>query len=305
MLWLVFIQFQAQAQVSQDSLENEALAKMITLSEVVVRNDLNVPDFIDRVKKDKTFYQAFKNLRFLSFSSLNNIEMRDKKGRLVATLNSKTEQTYQGGCRTMKKDYEKVTGDMLDRDGGYNYYTAGLYASLFFTQGKICSESRQLEVIDPKGKSGIEKRKDQLKMLFFNPGKKIPGIPLMGEKSNIFDPAVAGLYDYHIDFVEYNGHGAYRFDIIAKPGLTGAERSRIVYNNMKTWFADKTFEILGRTYNLSYNTGAYDFDVQIEAQLSKFGNLLVPTTLRYLGNWHIITKSRERGSFTATLFGFK
>ena len=29
-----------------------------------------------------------------------------------------------------------------------------------------------------KGKSGMAKHKEQLKMLFFNPGKKIPGIPL-------------------------------------------------------------------------------------------------------------------------------
>ena len=57
----------------QDSLDNERLAQMVTLSEIVVNNKLNVPSFIDRVKKDTTFYKAFKNLRVLSFSSLNNM----------------------------------------------------------------------------------------------------------------------------------------------------------------------------------------------------------------------------------------
>ena len=34
----------------QDSLDNERLAKMINLSEVVVRTDINIPKFIDREK---------------------------------------------------------------------------------------------------------------------------------------------------------------------------------------------------------------------------------------------------------------
>ena len=52
---------------TKDSLDNERLAKMINLSEVVVRTDINVPKFIDRVKNDTTFYKAFKNLHVLGF----------------------------------------------------------------------------------------------------------------------------------------------------------------------------------------------------------------------------------------------
>lgn len=291
----------------QDSLDNERLAQMVTLSEIVVNNKLNVPSFIDRVKKDTTFYKAFKNLRVLSFSSLNNIVMRDKRGRQIASLNSKTHQAYSGGCRTMSKEYEKTTGDMVDEQGNYNYYTAELYAGLFFTTGKVCGENNIVgnAGLSPRDKSGIEKRKEQLKMLFFNPGKKIPGIPFMGEKSNIFDPRIADLYDYNIDYVPYNGQYAYKFDIRAKEGLSGADRNRIVYNNMTTWFNDRTFEIMGRTYDLSYNTGAYDFDVHMEVELTHAGRLLVPNVLRYNGNWDVLFKKRERGLFTATLFNFK
>ncbi|AHF15563.1 hypothetical protein [Niabella soli] len=298
------------AQVSletQDSLENERLAQMITLSDVVINNKLNVPSFIDRVKKDTTFYKAFKNLRVLNFSSLNNIVMKDKQGRQIASLDSKTHQTYSGGCRTMTKEYEKTTGDMVDRGGGYNYYTAELYAGLFFTVGKVCGENNIVgnAGLNPKDKSGIEKRKEQLKMLFFNPGKRIPGIPFMGEKSNVFDPRIADLYDYNIDYVMYNGQRAYKFEIKAKPGLTSSQRNSIVYDNMTTWFNDRNFEILGRTYDLSYNTGAYDFDVHMEVELTHVGRLLVPSVLRYSGNWDIIFKKRERGMFTATLFNFR
>jgi len=298
------------AQVSdavQDSLENERVAQMVTLSEVVINNKLNVPAFIDRVKRDTTFYKAFKNLRVLSFSSLNNIAMQDKRGRQVASLNSKTHQVYKGGCRTMTKEYERTTGNMTDKDGAYNYYTAELYAGLFFTTGKVCGETNVVgnAGLNPKDKSGMEKRKEQLKMLFFNPGKKIPGIPLMGEKSNIFDPRVADLYDYTIDYVAYNGHNAYKFAIRAKEGLSSSDRNRIVYDQMTTWFNDRNFEIMGRTYALSYNTGAYDFDVHMEVELTHAGALLVPSVLRYTGTWDVIFKKRERGMFTATLFNFR
>ena len=36
---------------------------MVTLSEVVVRNNINMAKFIERVKNDTTFYKAFRNLR--------------------------------------------------------------------------------------------------------------------------------------------------------------------------------------------------------------------------------------------------
>src|SRR6187397_3748724 len=86
---------------SQDSLDNERLARMIDLSEVVVRTDINVPKFIDRVKNDSTFYKAFKNLRVLGFTSLNDIRIVDKNGRQKAALESKTRQNRVNGCRTM------------------------------------------------------------------------------------------------------------------------------------------------------------------------------------------------------------
>src|SRR5262245_60698297 len=82
----------------QDSLDNERLAKMIDLSEVVVRNDINVAQFIDRVKNDTTFYKAFRNLRVLGFTSLNDIRIVDKKEKQKASLQSKTRQNRIDGC---------------------------------------------------------------------------------------------------------------------------------------------------------------------------------------------------------------
>ena len=64
--------------------------KIVTLKEVVVRNNLNVPAFITRVQEDTSFYKAFRNLRILSYTSLNDVRMLDKKGNVKAGLTSKT-----------------------------------------------------------------------------------------------------------------------------------------------------------------------------------------------------------------------
>ncbi len=293
-------------QAQDDSLQNERLAKMVTLSEVVVRNDVNIPAFIDRVKKDTSFYKAFKNLRVLGFSSLNDIRLVDKKNRPKAGLQSKTKQVTRNGCRSMETLEETVQGDFYTKDRNYNYYTAGLYAGLFFTKGEICGEDNVVAgtSFTTKGKKGMEKNKEQLKMLFFNPGKKIPGIPLMGDKMDIFDPETAAYYDFAIDEVEWEGNPCFLFSVKAREDLSKGERGKIVIDNMITWFDRKTMEVLARNYKLSYNAGVYDFDVQMEVRMTKFGGYLVPKTLRYTGNWDVVFKKRERGFFTATLFDF-
>ncbi len=289
----------------EDTSDVEAVRRMVSLSEVVVRSDLNVPRFLQRIKSDTTFYKAFRNLRVLGFTALNDIRMLDKKGRTAATLQSKTRQNRANGCRTMEVLEEKTTGDIYKK-GDFNYYTAELYASLFFTNGKVCGETNVVKDVELslRNKKGLQKHKEQLKMLFFNPGKKIPGIPFIGDKLDIFDERLARYYDFNIDIVDLNGQDCYLFTIQRKEDLSGAEKNNIVFDNITTWFNTKTMEIVARNYDLSYNAGVYDFDVHMEVIMTRFGDYLVPHTLRYNGNWDVALKKRERGVFTATLFDF-
>jgi hypothetical protein len=287
----------------EDSLDHIRLSKMISLSEVVVRNNLNVPAFIKRIKEDTTFYKAFRNLRILGFTSLNDIRMMDKKGGMKASLNSKTRQQTAGGCRSMEVLEEKSTGNFYEKDGDFNYYTAELYAGLFFTVGRKCGETNIVKGAqrDIRNKKGVDKHKEQLKMLFFDPGKKVAGIPFMGDKTEIFSTGNAAHYDFNIDLVDYEGQSCYQFSVKAKEG----SGSKVVIDNMTTWFNSKTLEIVARVYDLSYRAGVYDFNVHMEVQMTHFGELLVPRTLRYNGTWDVAFKKRERGIFTATLFDFK
>ncbi len=292
-------------QAQEDSLDNERLAKMVSLSEVIIRTDLNVARFINQVKNDTTFYKAFRNLHVIGFTSWNDIRIRDKKGVTQAAMMSKTRQLRAAGCRTMEVLSESSSGDFYNDDHQYNYYTAELYAGLFFTNGKICGETNVVKGVDfsPRGQSGMAKHKQQLKMLFFNPGKKIPGIPFIGDKIDIFDPDRAELYDFTIDYGDYEGQSCYVFTIKAKTDL-GGKKDKVVIDNMVTWFNTRTMEVMARNYDMSYNAGVYDFDVHMEVEMTKVGELLVPKLLRYIGNWDVAFKKRERGVFTATLFDF-
>ncbi len=276
-----------------------------TLAEVVVRNNFDYKSLLAHIKEDTSFYKSFRNLRILGFTSYNDIKMLDKNGAVKASLFSKTRQNHEEGCRTMDVLEEKITGDFYTPRQNFNYLTPELYAGLFFTKGKICGENnivkgRNLSIRD---KSGMDKHKEQLKMLFFNPGKKIAGIPFIGDKLDLYDETAHKLYDYKLDVVEFHGALSYLFSITPKEEL--AKSDRVVVDQMVTWFDMKTLDVLARNYSLSYKAGVYDFDVSMEVEMTRFNGLSVPKILRYRGNWDVVFKKRERGLFTATLFDFK
>ncbi len=275
----------------------------ITLSEVVVNNKLNIPAFIERVKNDSSFYKAFRNLHLLQFNAINDIRINNSDGEVKASLFSKTKQLRSSNCRKMEVLEEQTTGDFYDDDHNYNYYTAQMYASLFFTKDSVCGEDNIVtgREFSTEGKSGLEKHKEQLKKLFFNPGKKISGIPFLSSKTAIFDDDMADKYDMSIDMDIYNNTNCYIFKQTVKP----ENKNDVVIDEMTTWFDDKNFEVLGRNYSLSYDAAVYDFDVKMEVVLNRFNGYLVPVLLRYNGNWKAIFKKRERGVFTATLSGFE
>jgi len=304
-LFIAFIFFCAFANAQDTTIIIDN--RKFTLPEVVVRNNLDYNKLLQQIKNDTTFYKAFRNLRILNYSSYNDIKMLDKSGNIKASLSSKIQQHRNAGCRTMAVLEEQTTGDFYKASHQYNYLTAELYAGLFFTNGKVCGEDNIVtgHSISTDGKSGMDKHKEQLKMLFFNPGKKIKGIPFIGDKLDLYDDHAKKLYDYRLDIVEYHGVNCYEFSIKPKDDLGFFKKDDIVVDDMTTWFDAKTMDVLGRNYSLSYKAGVYSFDVSMEVEMVKFQDLLVPKILRYKGNWNVIFKAKERGVFTATLFGFK
>ena len=64
--------------IAQDSLVT-VQNKTVTLKEVVVRNNLNVAAFIERIKNDTTFYKAFRTRNVIGYTSVNDFRLFDKK----------------------------------------------------------------------------------------------------------------------------------------------------------------------------------------------------------------------------------
>ena len=282
----------------------EAEGRLVTLSEVVVRSGTDVSGFIRRVRTDTTFYKAFRNLRVLNYQSLNDIRMFDRKGAVTASLRSRTRQRSWSGCRVTQTLEQSATGDFFDRKGDYTYFTARLYDGLFFSFDTVCGQHNRVAEarLTLAGKSGLEKRKEQMKMLFFDPGGDIPGIPLLGDRARIFDPAQARLYDFDIDIRERRGRPCYVFSIRRKTGLGMFDRDRPVFDEMVTWFDYATFEVMQRSYSMRYDAGVYGFDVRMEVEMAKAGPLLYPAVIRYDGAWNVAMKGREKGLFTATVY---
>ena len=122
----------------------------------------------------------------------------------------------------------------------------------------------------------------------------------MSRKTEIFSDGLADEYDMDVDYETFNNIPCYVFKQKVKAG----RESKVVINEMTTWFNDKTFEIVGRSYNLSYDAGVYDFNVEMEVVMTTFNGLTIPALIRYNGNWKVFGKKRERGVFTATLSDF-
>jgi hypothetical protein len=294
----IFFFFLCATASAQDT---SKFAYPIELDEIVIQDKaFDVQWFIRRVRTDTSFYKAFRSLRVTTYSAINEINVYDKKGKVKASLYSKTRQTASRGCRSMKTEAEEVKGDFYKRNKEYRYYTAELYAYLFFTKGTVCGEN---DLVGPglnqKGKGQIERSKAQLKQLIFNPGSKIGGIPGMGEKAAIFEPDQAERYDFKIYSEKNGGIDCYVFKAVPKKGQEG----KVVYDELTTWFRKTDYSIVARDYSLSFRTLAYDFKVRMKVRTEQVGRKLLPTRIDYDGNWHVFTQDRERVKFTA-LFSY-
>ena len=270
----------------------------IQMDEVVIKSGWDINAFIKRVKTDSTFYKAFRSMRLVPYTAINEIKVLGKGNKTIASLHSKTQQKINKGCRSMEVLEEKTSGHFYTSKGKYNYYTAELYAYLFFTKGIICGENDIVRgELQDKGKGKLEKSKYQLKQLIFNPGTKISGVPMMGDKASVFDPEQAKKYDFKVSIEQYEGQDCYVFKLSPKKG----EESNVVFNELKTWFRKSDYAILARDYSLSYNTMLYDFDVVMKVRMQLIRGQLLPVHIGYFGNWHVLTQKRENVIFTASI----
>jgi len=281
------------------------IVKVVQLDSVLVKavkKGFSVADFIEMVKNDTSFAQAFENLRYANHLIDSEIHFYDKKRREKASAKIKAQQfVNERNCRWMKPLTQETKGHFYKKRkkkrGEYKYYTTKLFDHTFFTKDTVCMRSRTATRSHQITGKGLRKRKQQLKSLIFNPGTQIEGIPLISKKLAIFDKKMTPYYDYFIESVNFRGTDCYVFKVQQKLGLKKRAANKVVIDNLISYFDKKTFEIIARKYNLSYRSPLFDFEVAIRVALQNVQGLLLPKTMHYNGFWDIPMKKPEIAAF--------
>ena len=297
---LVFLLLLGNLYQSTAQVEVEGFGGIINLDSITVtasRAGFDVGDFVDLVRNDKSFYQAFTNLRHHSYEFTNHIEILEKNQEVTASYDSQARQTSDGDCRSMEEWDLTIEGKFFKnkKKRKHKYYTAKLYDRLFFTKDTVCESVR---IYEGDGDLRQEGHIDKLKQLVFSPGEKI-NVPLIGKKMEIFEPRMAKFYDYEINSVTYKeDQPAYVFSAVIKPYYQEHKKDKTVIKSLQTYFDKTSFQVLARDYRLQYSGALFDFDVTMRIELKKVNEKYVPSFLSYDGDWKVAVKRRERVRFS-------
>ena len=285
---------------------NEHIAAVVYLDSFVVtatRKGFDVDDFIHMVRSDKSFYRAFRNLRFLTYDSDNSIEMFDKKANPKASYFSTLHQQSDGRCRSMTTKKEVVRGKFYKKEKEYRFFTAKLIDRLFFTHGTVC-ESRKGGALKGNPK-GLERQIRELKKLMFQPGEKAD-VLFIGDKTALFDKKMMPYYDFSITSKLYQDSIAcYVFTAKVKPEFEHKKADKTVIKYLQTYFDKINFQVIAREYRLKNNTLLFDFDVTMKIKLTRFGKQYVPEFIEYDGGWDLAFKKPEISKSSVRFYGFQ
>lgn len=275
---------------------NPDTIKTITLDSNVniVAQKLSVETFIKAVTTDTTFYAAFRKMKAHSFIAENRIYTYDKKNKINGKIYRKIRHTVD----PVKMEYlvKQDTGKVFKKNGKYQLYTVEMFDYIFMNAYKSDFAS-EAPSGNQKGDSN-ESYKSKLKTLIFNPGRPVKGIPFIGSKTEIFTANMRQYYDYGFQSGTYlDSIPVYRFRVSVKDGLSSWTKDGLMIKELVTIFDKRNFEILGRYVDMKYSNMLFDFDVQMNIEMSYFGEDKLPTKITYQGNWNIPFKKEERASF--------
>lgn len=276
---------------------NPDTIKTITLDSVVniKSKRLSVETFIDAVTTDTTFYAAFRNMKKYGFIAENRIYTYDKKNKVNGKIYRKIRHTVQPA----KIEYlvKQDTGKVFKKNGKYQLYTVEMFDYIFMNayQTDFVADG---PAGDGKGDGKNSGYKAKLKTLIFNPGRPVKGIPFIGSKTEIFTANMRQYYDYGFQSGTYlDSIPVYRFRVSMKNELSSWTKDGLMIKELVTIFDKRNFAILGRYVDMKYSNMLFDFDVQMNIEMSYFGEVKLPAKITYQGNWNIPFKKEERASF--------
>ena len=276
---------------------NPDTIKTIQLDSVVnIRaQKFGIETFINAIINDTSFYQAFRNMKKYTFIAENRIFSYDKKNKVDGKVYRKIKHNNDGPYK-MEYLVKENSGNIFKKNGKYQLYTIEMFDYIFmnaYNSDFVPNAS----VGDGKGGTN-ESYKDKLKTLIFNPGRPIKGLPFIGSKTEIFTANMRQYYDYSFYSATYlDSIPVYRFKVAVKPDLSNWTKDGLMIKELVTIFDKRTFEILGRYVDMKYSNMLFDFDVQMNIEMSYFNEVKLPTKITYQGNWDYPFKKEERASF--------
>jgi len=263
---------------------------------ILASNEFDVKTFIQRIKDDTTFYQAFKNLRYYPHKAIGNLWVYNKREKEKAS--EKVDVTQHLKDNKMWQNHKTIsaTGKLRTKKGEYRFTTAEMYYNTFFPVDTIPVSTNMTKVKEePVGNSKKSKYKHDIKLMMFNPGEDISGVPIVGKKMSIFDDDMVQYYDYKISLINYNGIECYQFSCIAKPEF---KEHKTVTKTLVTVFNKETLAVLKREYTMRYNSILFQFDVSINVINEVKNGIIHPQLIKYKGYWDIPFKRQETITFT-------
>ena len=278
--------------------EDEKIYKSIQLDPLTIsaQNEFDIKAFIQRVKEDTTFYQAFINLRYYPHKSIGNLWVYNKKEKEKATEKISVTQHLDKSYMWQKRKTISSSGKLRTNKGKYRFTTAEIYYDIFFPSDTTPVSTEIPNVKEESvGNSKKAKYIHDLKLMLFNPGEDISGVPIVGKKMSNFDNDMIEYYDYTVSMINFNGMECYQFTCAAKPEY---KEYKTVIKNLTTVFNKGTMAVLNRQYSMRYKSILFQFDVQINVRNEMENGIIIPLSISYNGYWDIPFKTQEKITFT-------
>ena len=298
-LLLAFSIFFLKAKSQEIPRFNPDTIKTIQLDSVVtiIGKKFGIETFIDAIINDTSFYQAFRNMKKYSFIAENRIYTYDKKNKIDGKVYRKIRHNNDGPYK-MEYLVKEDNGRIYKKNGKYQLYTVEMFDYIFMNAYNTDFVPNAPQPYGKGGGGSNESYKDKLKTLIFNPGRPIKGLPFIGSKTQIFTANMRQYYDYSFYSATYlDSIPVYRFKVAVKPELSDWTKDGLMIKELVTIFDKRNFEILGRYVDMKYSNMLFDFDVQMNIEMSYFGEDKLPTKITYQGNWDYPLKKEERASF--------
>jgi hypothetical protein len=270
----------------------DTLRTIVIDSPINIRSHrLNAQDFINAIVHDTSFSRVFHIMKRHSFTAENRIYTYDKKNKVDGKIYRKIKYTRTGHTHHTEYLAKRDSGNIYKKNGKYQLYTLEMFD--YIIDNAYNSEFSNSDPLPGEGKN--ESYKDKLKMLLFEPGRKIKGIPFLSSKTEIFGPDMRQLYYYEFARGKYlDSIPVYRFKVIRKPSTSEGD---VMIREMTTIFDMRDFKILGRYVNMKYSNLFFSFDIQMNIELNRFAGELLPAKVSYQGTWDLPFHKTERASF--------